>query len=242
MITAKRPSGGSSSHAPSSFYPKKARISTPLTTPPASRPGSRAKQRPSDGPSVASRASKTTSVGSKHNPLPSSAHYKTPGTGRSSMSGVSIPISALISPHAPSVIQTSQFHMRDPHKPPPRQSTEWSLRLPKKSEGELGSPLHAWAFFVGFVLFPLWWVASVWRIPPTRRLDGGERGEKAVMIDDPQVEHGEHQQLFLRRLGKRLMRLVADARSWGNRCRVMSVISIFTYIPFIILVAIFGSR
>ena len=34
----------------------------------------------------------------------------------------------------------------------------------------------------------------------------------------------------------------ADARSWRFRCRVMSVISLFTYIPFIVLVAIFVPR
>jgi len=82
-----------------------------------------------------------------------------------------------------------------------------------------GSPLHAWLFFVGFVMFPLWSAASFTGIPKTRRLGGSEQ-EKGVVLDDPQVEH--------------------DAKSWRVRCRVMAVISLFTYIPFIILVAIFA--
>ena len=36
--------------------------------------------------------------------------------------------------------------------------------------------------------------------------------------------------------------VVIDARSWRFRCRVMSVISLFTYIPFIVLVAVFVPR
>ncbi|KAG6879224.1 hypothetical protein C0992_004285 [Termitomyces sp. T32_za158] len=118
--------------------------------------------------------------------------------------------------------------MRDPRKPAPVQSTSWALSLPmgRAEPGEGwrgwtdrgGSPLHAWAFFVGFVLFPLWWIASCMGIPQTRTLDGQEKG--VVMIDDPQVEH--------------------DARSWRLRCRVMAVISFFTYVPFIVCVAVFA--
>jgi hypothetical protein len=78
--------------------------------------------------------------------------------------------------------------MRDPRKPPRVQPTAWSLRF--RTEVEDGSPIHAWFFFLGFILFPLWWFATVWRIPQTRRV-GGSEVEKAVTLDDPQVEHGE---------------------------------------------------
>lgn len=105
------------------------------------------------------------------------------------MSEISFPISALVAPHAPSVsIRSGGYYMRDPRKPPRVQPTPWTLTFP--SPDEQGSPVHAWAFFVGFVLFPLWWVASFWRIPRTRRV-GGTDTEKAVTLDDPQVEHGE---------------------------------------------------
>ncbi|PIL35142.1 hypothetical protein GSI_02931 [Ganoderma sinense ZZ0214-1] len=139
---------------------------------------------------------------------------------RRSMSEISFPISALVAPHAPSMsIRSGGYHMRDPRKPPRIRPTSWSLHLP--SVEEQGSPVHAWCFFMGFILFPLWWFASFWRIPPTRVV-GGTDTEKAVALDDPQVEH--------------------DARSWRLRCRIMSAVSIFTYIPFIVLIAVLVPR
>ena len=106
---------------------------------------------------------------------------------RRSMSEVSFPISALVAPHAPSISRSSTYHMRDPRRPPKIQPTEWSLKL--KGPDEDGSPIQAWCFFIGFVLFPIWWVASFTPIPKTRRV-GGTDTEKAVTLDDPQVEHG----------------------------------------------------
>jgi len=102
--------------------------------------------------------------------------------------------------------------MRDPRKPAPVQSTSWTLTFPSEvqrgeSRWELkswvdrgGSPLHAWLFFLGFVVFPSWWVASFVGVPRTRRLAGGSYAltgaaagnvEKGVVLDDPQLEHGE---------------------------------------------------
>ncbi|KAF5376808.1 hypothetical protein D9757_008872 [Collybiopsis confluens] len=192
----------------------------------------------------------------------------------------SIPISALVSPHAPSISihRSTAYHMRDPRKPFPIHPTSWSLSLPSAGPEERGwfsgrwdavaaawditefrkvlfgkkkmlpegndlekqgteedvrklpvvdwvegggSPLHAWFFFLGFILFPVWWIAGIFvGIPKTRRLGGG--GEKGVVLDDPQVEH--------------------DAKSWRTRCRVMAMVSILTYVPFIVLVAIFVPR
>lgn len=95
--------------------------------------------------------------------------------------------------------------MRDPRKPAPVQRTPWSLAFPLEvqrgeSRWELkswvergGSPLHAWFFFLGFVAFPMWWVASFVGVPRTRRLAAGNAGnaEKGVVLDDPQVEYGK---------------------------------------------------
>jgi hypothetical protein len=91
--------------------------------------------------------------------------------------------------------------MRDPRKPPPVQSTTWSLGFPSQvRQGESrwafqgwvergGSPMHAWFFFIGFILFPLWWAGSFIPVRRTRRL--GSDAEKGVILDDPQLEHGE---------------------------------------------------
>ena len=122
-------------------------------------------------------------------------------SSRRSLSQASIPLSALVSPHAPSVGRSGSYHMRDPRKPPPIQSTAWSLTFPSLvQEGEPrwawkgwvergGSPLHAWLFFIGFILFPLWWLAAFIPVRRTRRL-GGTDVEKGVVLDDPQLEHG----------------------------------------------------
>lgn len=225
------------SRAPSSFSNhKRARLSTysPTPSPGHSRPSS-SQQNGQNAATTGSWSSRTGTLPppllkrppsrapsnrSTQPPTPTNAtHPESRRDRRRSISEVSIPISALITPHAPSISRSSTYHMRDPQRPPRIQSTPWSLRL--RSQDEEGSPVHAWCFFIGFILFPLWWVASFVPIPRTRRV-GGTDTEKAVTLDDPQVEH--------------------DARSWRLRCRIMSVVSILTYIPFIVLIAIFAPR
>lgn len=206
-----------SSHAPSSYQNKRARISTPLPTPPHSRPAStqqgghfgswpssRASSRSRGSPEkIPPRApSRAASTRSQHQQQPHQQSQEQQQTNnnsqyqfqrRTSLSGVSIPISALVSPHAPSVSRSSKFHMQDPRKPPRQRDTGWALRF--RDEDDAGSPVQAWFFFVGFVLFPLWWVAAFTRTPQTRRV-GGSDTEKAVMLDDPQVERGAQPFLF----------------------------------------------
>jgi len=97
--------------------------------------------------------------------------------------------------------------------------TGWALRF--RTAEEDGSPVQAWLFYFALVPFPLWFVGAVWRVPHTRVV-GGTDNEKAVPLDDPQVEF--------------------DARSWRFRCRVMAFVSLFTYVPFIVCVAIFAGR
>jgi len=148
-----------------------------------------------DGPPLAPSASRTSHAHS----IQSQRGNHAPS--RRSLSQASIPISALVSPHAPSITRSGTFHMRDPRKPAPIQSTPWALSFPDHCQagesrwalhgwvGRGGSPLHAWLFFFGFVCFPLWWAAAFIPIPKTRRL-GGTDAEKGVILDDPQVEHG----------------------------------------------------
>ncbi|KAI0298148.1 hypothetical protein B0F90DRAFT_1632918 [Multifurca ochricompacta] len=213
-----------SSLAPSSYHNKRARLSGPSPPPPplnASNTGTY--------PSRASSRLALTRAPSSTRSAP--AHTTTGiGTGspenasererRLSLSQRSIPISALVTPHAPSIGLTSPaYHMRDPRRPPRHMETGWALRFRTKEEE--GSPVQAWFFYVALVLFPLWWIGAVWRVPKTRVV-GGTDTEKAVPLDDPQIEF--------------------DARSWRFRCRVMAVISLFTYIPFIVCIAIFAGR
>ncbi|KAH9891911.1 hypothetical protein C8Q73DRAFT_746908 [Cubamyces lactineus] len=231
------PEGGRRSHhasevsrAPSSYNGRKrARLSTtsPSASPSHSRPASVTRHPTDSWPSRTAThsplhraASKTASMRSGARPESMIAAVHRNAERRRSMSEISIPISALVAPHAPSMsVRSSMYHMRDPRKPPRIHPTPWYLE--RRTAEQEGSPAHAWFFFLGFIFFPLWYLASFWRIPKTRQV-GGTDTEKAVTLDDPQVEH--------------------DARSWRFRCRVMSVVSLFTYIPFIVLVAIFVPR
>ena len=200
---------GSDLHAPSSFRAKRARLSTSSYSP------GQSPSRPDPSLNAANTGSWTSAASSKIRSLSRQQSMTKPPSSKtnsyrsdnpservrsyeryertrsmSQLSHTSIPVSALVSPRAPSVSKslTSAYHMRDPRKPPKVQSTPWGLRL--KTEDEDGSPIHAWFFFLGFVIFPLWWFASVWRIPQTRSV-GGSEVEKAVTLDDPQVEHGQ---------------------------------------------------
>jgi len=211
-----------SSHSPPSNRRKRARLSTstpPIVSPHGSRSGS--SNRDSGGGLIRSHvrgSSRTTLERESRSPQGQSAGLQP----RRSLSQVSIPLSALVSPHAPSLSVSGTFHMRDPRKPRRVQPTGWGLHLGEAGEPGSGSPVQAWMFFIGWVVFPMWWLASVWSIPKTRRVGGAGDMEKAVTLDDPQVEH--------------------DATSWRTRCRVMAAISLVTYIPFIVLLVIFVRR
>jgi len=193
-----------SSHAPSSYHRKRARLSSasPFATPSHSRPPSIQEQSRSSSkhlawlsgtssrgapPCTPSRAASTHSQPADHH-LPYT--HKKSHDRRQSMSQISIPISALVSPHAPSIATSTKFHMRDPRKPPKKlKETEWGLHF--ATEDEPGSPLQAWLFFIGFILFPLWWIAALCIPVPKTRTAGDASLEKAVtIIDDPQIEHG----------------------------------------------------
>ncbi|KAG1788090.1 uncharacterized protein HD556DRAFT_1245646 [Suillus plorans] len=235
-----------SSYAPSSYHRKRARISSsPFGTPIHSRPvstqsqsmnleptpevgkfgswSSRTSARILSSPSVPSRAASSThstrpQQTPNKNSLTNSITQNPNHARRQSMSQASIPISALVSPHAPSIVPSGKFHMRDPRRPPKKLAeTPWTLHF--RGEDEPGSPVHAWCFFVGFILFPVWWIAALFLRTPRTRVVGDEKG---VSLDDPQIEH--------------------DAKAWRFRCRVMSVVSLFTYTPFIILVVFFVRR
>ena len=196
---------------PPSAYQQRKRVrlsSSPFTSPGQSRPGSVTQNAPSAGPSslrptvppspaarAISRASRPTSTRgstrSMQQSIVSGAQPSVADSRRSkhSQSESSIPVGAIIAAHPPSLGRSSTYHMRDPRRPPRVQPTPWSLRM--RSDDEEGSPIHAWLFFIGFVPFPVWWLASFWRIPETRRV-GGTDTEKAVTLDDPQVEHGAY--------------------------------------------------
>lgn len=77
--------------------------------------------------------------------------------------------------------------MRDPRRPPKKLAdTPWTLHF--ATEDDPRSPVHAWCFFLGFILFPAWWIAALFLRTPGTRVVGDEKG---MSLDDPQIEHGE---------------------------------------------------
>lgn len=207
MLGVPTQSGPPSSYA--DYQRKRVRLSTPSpardqadssrpsTSQNAANTGSWSRKNTTSPPPLLHRAaSRAASTRSTQPPTPTNASvahsHNLPNESRRterrrSISEMSIPISALVAPHAPSVSRSSTYHMRDPRRPPRIRPTSWTLHF--RSEDEEASPFHAWCFFIGFILFPLWWIASFLPIPKTRQV-GGTDTEKAVTLDDPQVEHG----------------------------------------------------
>lgn len=196
----------------------------------AARPASRASRAISAGGSAGREASVR--------PMSYASTTRNP-TSRASIavSHTSIPLSAIITPRAPSVDRLSTFHMHDPRKPPRPRAIGWSLHRP--TEEEDGSPIHAWLFWFGFFFPPLWWIASLWRIPQTRVV-GTDTEKATVLVDDPQVERGK--EFVVPIVGVRFNDFQTEARTWRIRCRVASFAFFFTYAPVIILLAVFAPR
>lgn len=202
------PSAGANSLTETPRTPKRVRLSvSPAPSPAHSRPGSsygagntgslpnRLSAPPSPTLRALSRATSTRSMQPSvisNAPAPSFADSRRERRG--SPSDHSIPIGAIVSPQPPSLSRSSTYHMRDPRRPPRVHPTSWTPHL--HSDDEDTSPPHAWCFYIGFILFPLWWIASLMPIPRTRHV-GGTDTEKAVTLDDPQVEHGASLSLFI---------------------------------------------
>ncbi|KAF8470915.1 hypothetical protein DFH94DRAFT_204394 [Russula ochroleuca] len=170
--------------APSSFHNnKRARLSGPSPSP--APPNTNAHNTGTYSSRTSSRARAPSSTRSATAGLHDNASER---ERRRSLSQRSIPISALVTPQVPSVGRpSSAYHMRDPRRPPRRMETGWALRF--RTVEEDGTPLQAWLFYFGLVIFPLWWIGAVWRVPQTRVV-GGTDTEKAVPLDDPQIEFG----------------------------------------------------
>ncbi|KAI4522250.1 hypothetical protein K525DRAFT_199262 [Schizophyllum commune Loenen D] len=156
-----------------------------------------------------------------------SLHLSRPGSSR-----LSAQPSARASTYA-SGSTAARYHMRDPRKPPPLVPTPW---LPSRD-----APRSAWLFFVGFVLFPAWWLGGLLPAKPRPCVFGTHSDAEQLVGDVESVA-------ATRRESKRGSILVNnaqpehDARSWQFRCRVLGAISLVTYVPFIVCLAIFAPR
>jgi hypothetical protein len=97
------------------------------------------------------------------------------------------------------------------------------------------------------VLFPLWWVAAFGvPIPQTRRLGDEEEGDEKgkglaqVVLDDPQVEFGISFPLCS--WCEDVCGCRCDSEVGEETVSNLAGVSLVTYVPFIILLAVFLSR
>lgn len=90
-------------------------------------------------------------------------------------------------------------------------------------------PIQGWAFIIGFILFPAWWIAAVLPV-------GWGWGKRK----DAQDGKGVDPEFGLTDDEKELQRVVAyDVEyTWRKRCRIMSLFGLFLYVPLIILLAV----
>lgn len=141
--------------------------------------------------------------------------------------------------------------MRDPDLPPPRRmSTQWTGSARKEEAIGRTFPLQGWAFIIGFLLFPLWWVAATAPVEWgwVRRDIGTQNGKglwseedlaarEVVEFDSENLRNHmpvthETDALFL----------LSVAYTWRQRCRLMSLFGLFVYIPLIVLLAVLVPR
>ncbi|KAF7314650.1 hypothetical protein MKEN_00938800 [Mycena kentingensis (nom. inval.)] len=190
------------------------------------------------------------------------------------------PYQALLVPHAPAIgipqgpSKYGGYHMWDPQpipRPIPRSLSRRRLRdtrwtPPSSSPAyklELGTGdtnavvrVYAYAFYLGFFLFPLWWLFAVLPLPsveqtpaldtPNSRRTSRARSrnsriwdfEKAsamgLVIVGPEALHQEAE--WEARQARN------DARTWRTRTRIAASLSLLTYVPFLVLIGVFLSR
>jgi hypothetical protein len=210
-----------------SYYRKRPRteplpalLASPPGTPRRPGPAARDTPRSASGSSSVPQTPRSTHSDPFDTPSPrdrrASALSGTPSSKRgrrvSTLSGASIPVSAIVAPRAPSLGPPGVYRMRDPALAAPR-ATPW-----------LHGPPRGWvlAFWAGFVLFPLWWAAALWPVAvhPAPVADA----EKGLDVDADAAQDAQ------------------DARTWRTRCRVVAGVSLLTYVPFVVLVAWFATR
>jgi len=140
--------------------------------------------------------------------------------------GSSIPVRAYMSPHPPSIVdsQKTAYHMRDPYvvvhggrNSRGRDRDGMSRHSRANRRWWRSFPIHGWCFFVGFICPPAWWVASFVNprsVVVSRMKDGGHIEEWNTTDNEALV--------------------------WRFRCRLLSVLTLFLYIPIIVLAIVFG--
>lgn len=225
--------------------PPRTRVPSSSSSPTPSRTGSALRTGAGPFTTTTTRAQSQTSFSSQ-------GHHRAPSVAGST----SIPVLAILTPKAPSIDtrhSLNTYHMRDPSLPPTkRHSKVWKGAATRKvvdedpgymmrSRSSLVGwgverrlfPLQGWAFVVGFIVFPLWWIAAVC---PVVWGWGTRWADRRKGYGDPNLVMTEEE------LQDREILEYDVAYIWRRRCRIMSFFGLFLYIPLIVLLAVLVPR
>jgi len=121
--------------------------------------------------------------------------------------------------------------MRDPYRETKR--VGWKVRfrglrlehIPDQETGTaaqqpLQTPINGLLFYPGFLFPPFWWIASFMKWSPF----------------DPQIASEKRWSPWRVQLARDLD---MSAKTWRDRSRVMALVSLVTYLPLIVLLAVF---
>ncbi|KZT37363.1 hypothetical protein SISSUDRAFT_869360 [Sistotremastrum suecicum HHB10207 ss-3] len=149
----------------------------------------------------------------------------------------SIPFSAIMRPVPPSIGRASThgalrgpegLWMRDPRKK--RHRVGWKPARRDGVDGEKLVGMMSVLFYVAFVFPPIWWCTS---LLPSSRIRKPSSEEPSATEKNKDKERHDWE----------VMRdLQEDFHSWRTRHRIAAVISFVTYIPIIVLLAVFVPR
>ena len=157
-------------------------------------------------------------------------------------SAVSVPISAIISPRAPSIRRSISGASRRSdgfrYQDPLRNRNSRNQRR-RRRENFADSwildrdemPVQAWLFIIGFI-FPLCWWAALFvpvrrggkgKGPATDQETGADKSGSGLWVDQAQYDE-------------------ELARLWRGRCLVAAIVSTLFYVPIIVCAVVFSKR
>ncbi|KZS93778.1 hypothetical protein SISNIDRAFT_454208 [Sistotremastrum niveocremeum HHB9708] len=238
--SSKRIKLSSQTSLPGSQTPSQTRLDSSLghsSTPPSLSHQSSSHHQPS-GPSGPSGTSHTNIASSQDHTLQSPSKSLKRGSMQSQLSiASSIPFSAIMRPVPPSIGRASThgalrgpegLWMRDPRKK--RHRVGWKPARRDGVDGEKLVGIMSVLFYVAFIFPPIWWCTS---LLPSSRIRKPSSEEPSATEKNKDKERHDWE----------VMRdLQEDFHSWRTRHRIAAVISFVTYIPIIVLLAVFVPR
>ncbi|KIM24659.1 hypothetical protein M408DRAFT_331637 [Serendipita vermifera MAFF 305830] len=220
------------SNAPSSYHRKRLKLSSNASEKDAAAARASRAASGSGAPSTGSFESSrpNTAGGGLRRPLSRNA------------SALSVPISAIVTPRAPSVRHSFSGTSRRSdgyryHDPLRNRNSRNQRRRKRETWADSWildrdeMPVQTWLFLLGFILPLFWWAALFIPVrkggkgkgPATDREAGADKSGSGLWVDQAQYDE-------------------ELARLWRGRCLVAAIVSLFIYVPIIACAVVFSKR